>query len=81
MDAPAPLTKDGRELLQLVAGDKIATLRHLARGSDVRVPTEPSNSRCGHMGRKVTALAARLRAKGWAQPAGTESFVDGRHGL
>lgn len=81
MDSPAPPTKSERALLQLVAGGKVATIRHLVGGTDVRVPSEPSNSRCGHMGRKVTALADRLQSKGWAEPVVGESVVDGRYGL
>lgn len=56
-----------RELLVLIDAGKVATVSHLRGGTDVRIPSQPSNSaRCGALGQKVTAQARTLEAAGWA---------------
>lgn len=64
LTAPAPPTKPEREPLQLGADGMVAIIRHLHGETDVRVPSVPSMSRCGHLGRKVASVAERLKGEG-----------------
>jgi DNA-binding PadR family transcriptional regulator len=61
------LTAGQRALLELIAEGRVTTIRHLRGGEAIRIPTQRSKGRCGHLGRDVSRRVRALARNDWCR--------------